>query len=254
MNTPGDAIVPIGELLLAPGAVVLSTWEGSQGAAADPTLQSRLVTWLDVLQALYGPRAQPLCDALLGGDGRAWAALAQIAQTFAQALQVLMPRVRAAKQQRDWAGLAPQAALAVQLADALGREADLALAAHLLANARVGLGDLSGAVVSFRRSIGAAAAAGDVRLQSIGHGNLANTLRDAGDCDAALGEYDAALAIETDARGRAVLQSNRAVALQRLGERDSAVRAQLAQVQALEAAAAPVNERVVALARSPCID
>lgn len=249
--TPGDAVVPIEDLLLLPGTLLLATWTSQEPLAQLPAaLQGRLADLLDELAVLYGPAAAACRQAAQAGDGRAWAALVQLDAGHGQALDRLMPRIEQAKRQRDWPRLDHEARLAVHLATASGRDADLALAAHLLANARAAQGDLAGAVQPFRRSIAAAARARLPKLQSVGHGNLGNALRDAGDCDAALAEYAAALDLEADPRGRAVVQANRAVALQRLGERASALQALLAQIDALEAAGAPAFERVVTLGRA----
>ncbi|MCZ2290414.1 MAG: CHAT domain-containing protein [Burkholderiales bacterium] len=246
---PGSPLAAVEELL--PGARIVASWAANAPLARLPgPIEDRLAALLEELRPLYGATGQVLADAVLAGDGRARAALAQLDAFHDQALDQLMPRIRQAKLRRDWHALAHQARLAVHLAGAAGRRADLALAAHLLANALAGLGDLAGAVQAFRRSIAAAAAVGDVRLQAVGHGNLGNTLRDTGDCDAALFEYASALDLEADPRGRAVVQSNRAEALQRLGERASALQAQLDQLSALEAAGAPAAERAVTLARA----
>lgn len=250
-SSPGDAIVPIEELLLLPGVVRLATWEANAALAQLPdALQQRLASLLDELKVLYGPPSQAVTDAALAGDGRALAALVQLDGILGDALDRLMPRIREAKQVGDWHRLAHEASLAVHLAEATGRDADLALAAHLQANAQVGLGDLAGAVMPFRRSIAAAAVAGDLRLQSVGHDNLGNALRDSGDFDAALAEYAAALDVEADPRGRALVLSNQAVALECLGERDSALQTLLAQVDALRTARAPAAERVTILGRA----
>ncbi len=250
-SSPADAIVPIEEWLLLPGTLSLASWAANAPLAQLPAaLQQHLASLLDELKALYGPPSQAVIDAALAGDGRAWAALVQLDGTLGDALDRLMPRIRQAKQAGDWRRLAHEARLAVHLAAAIASDANLALAAHLQANAHVALGDLVGAVLPFRRSIAAAAIAGDLHLQSVGHGNLGNALRDDGDCDAALAEYAAALDLEADPRGRAVVQANRAVALQRLGERASALQALLAQVDALQAARAPAAERVATQGRA----
>ncbi|MEO8778457.1 MAG: hypothetical protein ABI389_07265, partial [Rhodanobacter sp.] len=171
--SPADAIFPIEEVLLRPGVLSLVTWAANDPLAQLPeALQQRLASLLDELKTLYGPPSQAITDAALAGDGRAWAGLVQLDRSLGDALDRLMPRIRQAKLAGDWRRLAHEADLAVHLAAATGRDADLALAAHLQANARVGLGDLLGAVLPFRRSIAAAAVVGDLRLQSIGHDNL----------------------------------------------------------------------------------
>jgi tetratricopeptide (TPR) repeat protein len=248
--SPGDAIFPAEKLLLLPVECVLDHWTSSEPESAlDARIQDRLAALLQELDALYGPRAAPLRDAVLASDPRALGALSMVDALLQGALKPLMQSIQKAKLRRDWQMLRRQASLAVRLASATGHEADLALAAHLLANAHVGLGDLAGAVTPFRRSIAAAAAVGNRSLQSMGHGNLANTLRDSGELDAALTEYAQALELETDPRGRAVLLSNRAVALQRLGETASAMASQSQAIEALEQAGAPPAERVVTICR-----
>ncbi|MEO7071511.1 MAG: hypothetical protein ABI300_00410, partial [Rhodanobacter sp.] len=246
--SPGDAIVPIEVLLLMPVTLMLARWpENAPVAQLPDALQQRLADMLEELEKLLGPPAQSFLDAVRGGDGRALAGLVHVDTLLGEALDHLMPRIVQAKVAGDWGRVGHEAGLAVSLAAVTDRNADLATAAYLQAMAHVRAGDLAGAVAPFRRSIAAAVMADDVRLQSAAHDNLGNALRDRGDYDGALVEYDAALAIEADSHNRALVQVNRAVALQWSGEHADAMRILLAQVDVLETVAAPSFERASVL-------
>jgi tetratricopeptide (TPR) repeat protein len=247
----GEQRFPVGDLLLLAPMILFLGWEQQDPIAQLPApLQARLATLLDEVRQIYGEPAEDLITGVWAGDGRALATLSMLDSGLAQVLDTLMPRLQEAKRARAWEDLARQADLAIHLASATGRQADLALAANLSGNARVAMGDFAEAVAPFRRSIAAAAAAGDRHLQAMGQGNMGNALRNMGEFDDSIAAYNAALELEEDPRGQATVLSNRAMALFQLGDRASALREQLAQIPILASAQAPPAEQVVILARA----
>lgn len=168
----------------------------------------------------------------------------------AQACAALLVRCKQLKLQQAWQPLRQEASAALQCATALGRDADRALAAHLLANAHRALGDTPAAVNAYRISIEAAASVGDRKLLAVGQDNLANALRDSGRLDEAMDQYEQALESEDDARGRSIIRLNLSQAKVLLGDLRSALKDIHQHIGELEAAKVSGRELAIALGQA----
>ncbi|SOE87079.1 Tetratricopeptide repeat-containing protein [Burkholderia sp. YR290] len=236
----GDQYVSLEQIVAAPVAAIVQHWQdfGDGAEPKDATVElERQEPLLGLLDSWLGAAGvKPFRDALAAGNRNALSAFVAIDRYIGEACNQMLQRAKNHKDNRDWGELTYDAGLAGRLAQARSDRARLAVACFLVANARRGLGDLSGTVQAYERAIGSAQGLpAEYPMLAAAHDNLGNVLTELGRFDEALEHYEKSLQkYERNPPAIDIILANEAHCQLMLGEYKKAGRTLNSQLKRLE--------------------